>query len=456
MDVNDQDMLTIMGHMIDNPYMGVVYVNTDCHILIVNETFADIVGIPHDDLIGRHIHEVIPRSRLPQTIETGETSLCEMCMVNQQEMVSMRIPIYSDGKIIGAMSKTLFLDMSAAKLMADLMADGEDHRRSLNSKYHSKYSLDDIISQNDCMIRSKMISAQVANNVSNVLIIGESGTGKELFAHAIHHAGLRRNYPFVRINCTCIPETLLESELFGYDEGAFTGARKGGKKGKFELADKGTIFLDEIGELPLMMQTKLLSFLQEREFERIGGSDLIHSDARVIAATNTDLEKAVAEGRFRKDLYYRLNVVTLMLPPLRDRRDDIAVLVQHFIAKLNDKLYTSIQDIDLQALGILEAYDWPGNIRELENLLERAINLANLERDAILRPHHFPTLTGWIPSGQHDEHRPATLNEAIENLEYQLIMKTLHSSNNNKTVAARLLDIHPSVLYRKLKKYNIG
>lgn len=456
MDVNDHDMLTIMGHMIDNPYMGVVYVNTDCHILIVNETFADIVGIPHDDLIGRHIHEVIPRSRLPQTIKTGETSLCEMCMVNQQEMVSMRIPIYSDGKIVGAMSKTLFLDMSAAKLMADLMAEGEEHRRSLSNKYHSKYSLDDIIGQNDRMVRSKMISAQVANNVSNVLIIGESGTGKELFAHAIHHAGLRRNYPFVRINCTCIPETLLESELFGYDEGAFTGARKGGKKGKFELADKGTIFLDEIGELPLMMQTKLLSFLQEREFERIGGSDLIHSDARVIAATNNDLEKAVAEGRFRKDLYYRLNVVTLMLPPLRDRCDDIAWLAQHFIAKLNDKLYTSIQNIDPLALSMLEAYEWPGNIRELENLLERAINLASLERAAILQPHHFPTLTDWVPIRQQDENLPATLNEAVENLEYQLIIKTLHSSNNNKTVTAKLLDIHPSVLYRKLKKYNIG
>lgn len=454
MNINDQEMLHIMGHMIDNPYMGVIYINTNGEILLVNETFADILGVERESLIGLHIHEAVPKSRLPQTVKTGEANLCEMCTVKGKEMISMRIPISSNGKIIGAMAKTLFLDMATAKLMVDMVSSlSTDNHRSINNKYQSKYTLEDIIGKNRRITRTKTWCAQVANNMSNVLIIGESGTGKELYAHAIHNAGVRRNFPFVRINCACIPENLMESELFGYEEGAFTGALKGGKKGKFELADRGTIFLDEIGEMPLSMQTKLLSFLQEREFERIGGSDLIRSDARVIAATNTDLEKAVADGRFREDLYYRLNVVTMMLPPLRDRTDDIEPLVSYLIPKLNEKLNTSIKDIEIDALDMLIDYDWPGNIRELENLLERAINLAHLDGVSSLLPEHFPTL---LRKKINPEKQPATLNAAVESLEYQLIISTLRSNNYNKTITAKLLDIHPSVLYRKLKKYNIS
>jgi len=452
MNINDREMLHIMEHVINNPYMGVIYINTDCEILLVNETFADILGVDRDSLIGLPIQKVIPKSRLPQTVKTGEANLCEMCTVNNKEMISMRVPIYNNGQIIGAMAKTLFLDLTTARLMTDMIALNEESSRH-SLKYQSKYTIDDIVGNNRRMVRLKTWCAQVANNSSNVLIIGESGTGKELFAHAIHHAGIRRSFPFIRINCACIPENLIESELFGYEEGAFTGALKGGKKGKFELAHRGTIFLDEIGEMPLSMQTKLLTFLQEREFERVGGSDPIHSDARVIAATNTDLEKAVADGRFREDLYYRLNVVTFMLPPLRDRSDDIEPLVNHIIPKMNNKLHTSIEGIEADALDLLVNYHWPGNIRELENLLERAINLAHLDGVRILQPKHFPTL---VRRNTHLEKKPATLNAAVESLEYQLIMNTLRSNNYNKTITAKQLDIHPSVLYRKLKKYNIS
>ncbi|HQA08079.1 MAG TPA: sigma 54-interacting transcriptional regulator [Syntrophomonadaceae bacterium] len=452
MNINDREMLHVMEHVINNPYMGVIYINTDCEILLVNETFADILGVDRNSIIGLPIQKVVPKSRLPQTVKTGEANLCELCTVNNKEMISMRVPIYSNGQIIGAMAKTLFLDMSTAKLMADMIVLNDDNSRC-NHKYQSKYTLDDIVGNNRRMVRIKTWCAQVANNSSNVLIIGESGTGKELFAHAIHHAGVRRSFPFIRINCACIPENLIESELFGYEEGAFTGALKGGKKGKFELADKGTIFLDEIGEMPLSMQTKLLTFLQEREFERVGGSDLIYSDARIIAATNTDLEKAVADGRFREDLYYRLNVVTLMLPPLRDRTDDIEPLVNHIIPKLNNKLNTSIEGIEADALDLLINYHWPGNIRELENLLERAINLAHLDGVRFLRPKHFPTL---LQKNTLLGKKPATLSAAVESLEYQLIINTLRSNNYNKSITAKQLDIHPSVLYRKLKKYNIS
>lgn len=452
MNINDREMLHIMEHVINDPYMGVIYINTDCEILLVNETFAEILGVDRDSIIGQPIQKIVPKSRLPHTVKTGEANLCELCMVNNKEMISMRVPIYSNGKIIGAMAKTLFLDISTARLLTDMISLNEDTARS-SSKYQSKYTLDDIIGNNRRIVRLKTWSAQVANNSSNVLIIGESGTGKELFAHAIHHAGIRRNYPFIRINCASIPENLIESELFGYEEGAFTGALKGGKKGKFELAHKGTIFLDEIGEMPLSMQTKLLAFLQEREFERVGGSDPIHSDARIIAATNIDPEKAVAEGRFREDLYYRLNVVTFMLPPLRDRIDDIEPLVNHLIPKLNNKLNTSIEGIEPDALDLLMNYHWPGNVRELENLLERAINLAHLDQARLLLPEHFPTL---LRKNTQRNTKPATLSAAVESLEYQLIMNTLRSNNYNKTVTAKQLNIHPSVLYRKLKKYNIS
>ena len=452
MKINDQEMLNIVEHMIDNPYMGVIYVNTDCEILVVNEAFAEILGVKTDTLLGKHINEIIPKSRLPHTIKTGETNLCELCTVNNQQMISMRVPIYNNGKIVGAMSKTLFLDISTARNMVDLIDPVIQSAPISSNKFCGKYCLDDIIGNNAKLCRAKSLSLQVANNNSNVLIIGESGTGKELFAHAIHNAGHRKDYPFIRINCTCIPENLLESELFGYEEGAFTGARKGGKKGKFELADRGTIFLDEIGEMPLTMQTKLLSFLQEKEFEPVGANYTIQSNARVIAATNTDLEKAVAEGKFREDLYYRLNVVSLMLPSLRDRIDDIPLLTEFFIKKLNRQLLANIEGIDVEALKLLEKYYWPGNIRELENLLERAINLALLECEKRLVPNHFPTLQ----NNKIESKTTLSLNEAVENLEYQLIMKTLHSNNNNKTLTARMLDIHPSVLYRKLKKYNLA
>ncbi len=453
MKINDTQMLYVLQHMIENPYMGVLYIDTNCRVILVNQTFADILEMDRESLLGKHVNEVIPRSRLPYTILNGETNLCELCCVNHKEMVSMRVPIINDGEIVGAMAKTLFLDMEAARIMVQHMTSLQNTTPvEKRGKYYCKYTLNDIIGSSQNIVRIKTLCAQVANNVSNVLIIGESGTGKELFAHAIHSSGYRRNFPFVRINCACIPENLLESELFGYEEGSFTGAKRGGKTGKIELAHGGTIFLDEIGELPLMMQAKLLSFLQEREFERIGGSELIPSDVRIVAATNTDLIAAIAQGTFREDLYYRLNVVSILIPPLKNRPDDIEILVKHFINKINQKLGTAIEGLDEESLSLLKSYEWPGNIRELENLIERAINLAGLDRQKIIQARYLPTL-----QSRRFSNRPSklSLNQAIEDLEYQMIKETLKNNNFNKAATARSLDIHPSVLYRKLKKYEV-
>lgn len=453
MKMNDKQMLYILQHMIENPYMGVLYVDTSCRVIMVNQTFADILEVDRELLIGKHVNEVIPRSRLPYTILNGETNLCELCCVNHKEMVSMRVPIYNDGEIVGAMAKTLFLDMEAARIMVQHMTNLHNSNQvEKRPKYYCKYTLNDIVGNSQNIVRIKTLAAQVANNVSNILIIGESGTGKELFAHAIHSSGYRRNSPFVRINCACIPENLLESELFGYEEGSFTGAKKGGKIGKIELAHGGTIFLDEIGELPLMMQAKLLSFLQEREFERIGGSELIPSDVRIIAATNTNLVEAIAQGSFRQDLYYRLNVVSILIPPLKNRLEDIGILVKHFINKINQKLGTAIEGVDEESLSLLKSYEWPGNIRELENLIERAINLASLEGENIIQGRYLPTLQTRRVSNHPSK---LSLNQAIEDLEYQMIKETLKNNDFNKAATARSLDIHPSVLYRKLKKYEV-
>ena len=297
---------------------------------------------------------------------------------------------------------------------------------------------------------------QLSQTVSTILITGESGTGKELFAQAIHNSSARCAGPFVRINCAALPDNLLESELFGYEEGAFTGARKGGKPGKFDLAKGGTIFLDEIGDMPLTMQTKLLTVLQERVVERIGGTNPIPIDVRVIAATNRDLEKMVAEQTFREDLYYRLNVVRLTIPPLRERVGDISLLVDDLIKRLNAHLRTNIQGINPPALDLLQSYRWPGNVRELENLLERAMNLCHMNQQSLLKVEHFPSLGNSkfskieiLDNGQ------TALPDLLDGIEEQLLLKALHEADGNKAKTAKILGIHSSALYRKLKKYGL-
>ncbi|MEN6348019.1 MAG: sigma 54-interacting transcriptional regulator, partial [Syntrophomonas sp.] len=304
--------------------------------------------------------------------------------------------------------------------------------------------------------KAKQIDKKDVEAFSTVLITGESGTGKELFAHSIHNYSNRSSHPFVKINCAALPESLLESELFGYEEGAFTGARKGGKHGKFELAMGGTIFLDEIGDMPLSMQTKLLTVLQDRMVERVGGTKPIFVNVRVIAATNRDLESLVAEQKFRQDLYYRLNVVRLSIPPLRERTDDIPLLVNTLVEKINKKLGTNIYKISYKAIELMQDYIWPGNIRELENLLERALNLADMNRENSITIKHFPNLVenAFIENDQAFVSN-GTLPEAIEQLEKQIIIQALEKAGGNKVQTAKILGIHTSALYRKLTKYGL-
>jgi two-component system response regulator HydG len=326
----------------------------------------------------------------------------------------------------------------------------EAHNEYLVTEHEGRFS--ELVGASDKLAAVRRAIEKVARADTTVFIAGESGTGKELVARAVHRLSRRAGGPFIKVNCGALTETLLESELFGHERGAFTGAIKT-KLGRFELADGGTLFLDEVGDVPPSMQVKLLRALQEQEFERVGGEAPIKVDVRVISATNKDLDREVAEGRFRQDLYYRLHVLPVALPPLRERREDVPLLVEHFIKKLAAKINPRIRSVSDAALGRLMAYHWPGNVRELENAIEQALVFA--EGDRI----EAAALPSFLAGGGGDDTlevpRELSLPEILDDLERQLILKAFQKAKGVKTETARLLGIKTSALYYKLEKYKI-
>lgn len=432
---------------------AIVYVNRDGYIEMFSKAYADFLGINKEDAIGKHVTEVIENTRMHIVAKTGKQEVAQVQNIKGNKMIATRLPVYSNGKIVGAVGKVLFKDIDELhKLYSKINKIKKElnlYKDEFNKLNAARYDLDSIVSKSEVMRELKELAARVARTNSNVLILGESGTGKELFAHAIHSNSRRNDFPFVKVNCGAIPFELLESELFGYEEGSFTGAKKGGKIGKFKAADGGTIFLDEIGDLPMNMQVKLLRVLQDKEIERIGSNYSEKIDVRVIAATNKDLEKMVAEGLFRLDLYYRLNVVSIKIPPLRERKEDIPVLANHLVQKISKAEQVRVEKISDETLEYLKNYDWPGNVRELENILERAINL--LDGDLIIRPQHLPPKITGISRYREIE----SLKTVLEEVEKQTIMDSLIMANGNKTVAANILKISRTSLYEKMMKYNI-
>ncbi|NPA95811.1 MAG: sigma-54-dependent Fis family transcriptional regulator [Thermodesulfobacteria bacterium] len=340
--------------------------------------------------------------------------------------------------------------------------DLKRENRSLKKELKSRYGFDNIIGTSKPMQEVFRLVEKVADTDSTVLITGESGTGKELIAHSIHYASDRKDGPFIPVNCAAIPEELLESELFGHEKGAFTHAIKT-RIGRFELANKGTIFLDEIGEMSPSLQVKLLRVLQERKFERVGGVKTISVDIRVVAATNQDLETAVKEGRFREDLYYRLNVIPIHVPPLRERRSDIPLLAKYFLEKYCKGKRKGVQGISDEAMEILVRYDWPGNVRELENIIERMVILAN--GDIITKedlPLQIVEKAGCSPgflavSGEAMEFpdEGLSLSQAVSELEKTLILKALERTGGVKNRAAKLLKMNRTTLIEKMKKLGL-
>lgn len=445
---------TTLETVIENPYEGVIVVDEKGIVTLVNDTYLHILNKKREEVVGRHILDVTPHSLLPQVLKSGETCIGDVWEVNGQEMLVARVPIFRDGRIVGAVKKTLFTDMQLAKLVARKLVkvetELESYKQELKQMYTYRYTLDDLVGETLQELKKMILRA--ASSRSTVLVTGESGTGKEVVAHAIHAASLRRNGPFIKVNCAAVPENLLESELFGYVGGAFTGAQKGGKPGKFELAHQGTLLLDEIGDMPLTMQAKLLRFLQEREFERLGSNRPIRVDVRIIASTNHDLRALVQAGKFREDLYYRLNVISLEVPPLRERLDDLALLVEALLKRLNAELKTAVQAVSPEVMNVFRNYSWPGNVRELENVLERCLNTVD---GHVIQLHHLPSFLrrGLPDNGEPREMRQ--LNKALAEVERNLIYEAMKAANGNKSMASKALNIPRSVLYRKLRKYGL-
>ncbi|AHF06832.1 diguanylate cyclase [Desulfitobacterium metallireducens DSM 15288] len=466
----NEKLMATLEAIVENTYEGIIVINNQERIEIINQFFLDEMGMKAEDVIGKKINEISPESQLPNTLKSGEVQFGEHMNIGEKDFLIMRAPVERDGKIVGALGKTLFKNMEVAKIFAKkvmrLEGDVAYYKHELRRFHSSQYAFSDIIGNSPRMQAAKTLAKRAARTNSTILLLGESGTGKEVFAHAIHETSMRKNGPLIQINCAAVPENLLESELFGYAEGAFTGARKGGKPGKFELADKGTIFLDEIGDMPLSMQAKLLRVLQEREVERVGGTQPLKIDVRVIAATNRDLYQMVIDHKFRLDLYYRLNVINIELPPLRDREEDFEYITNSILQKLNHRLGSFIEGVTPEAFEYLRTYDWPGNIRELENILERAIitcdelwvqswHLSLPLRNSTDRLLDSEGVDNNTQQNNYQNNQFTTLEEGLNEAERNMIHLALQRSHGNKMQAARLLGIHRSALYKKMSKHRL-
>lgn len=453
--LNTYSSLDILNTIMDTTRECVVVVNKDGIITMMSKCYKDFLGCENPE--GRYVEEIIENTRLSIILESGNIEYGDVQTIKGKKVVAMRVPIKNKSTIVGAIGKIMFKDIEELTLLnnkvSTLKNEVEFFKNELGKERISKYSFDNIIGISKKALEVKRICKLLARTDSTVLIVGESGTGKELHASAIHNASKRSLGPFIKINCGAIPHNLIESELFGYDEGAFTGAKKGGKKGKFELANGGTIFLDEIGEMPIDMQVRLLRVIQEKEVERVGGSSLKQIDIRIIAATNINLEEAVQQGRFRMDLYYRLNVMKVEIPPLRERKDDIELLADSLRVKVANKLGVYVEGITKKTIEILKNYNWPGNVRELENVIERAINLLDSE-GLIIEPKHLPkAIVKSKYKNTFNEERK--LSEIVEGVEKRVITRTLQENNWNKNKTAQLLGISRANLYKKIEKYNI-
>jgi PAS domain S-box-containing protein len=450
----DEVYIDILNTIMDTANDWNVVIDSKGYITMMSKGYREFIGI--EDAIGKHVTEVIENTRLHQVVKTGIKEIGDVQEIKGNRMVAMRIPVKRDGKIVGAVGKVMFKDIgdffTLGKKLKNLEKEIEYYKSKLNNDKLAKYSLEDIVGNGEKISLVKSMTLKAARTDSSVLITGESGTGKELFAHAIHNSSKRRLAPFIKINCAAIPSELLESELFGYEEGAFTGAKKGGKEGKFALANGGTILLDEIGDMPLNMQAKLLRVIQEKEVEKIGGSKTTNIDVRIIASTNKNLEEMVKKGEYREDLYYRLNVIRLELPPLRDRQDDIEELANALRKKISDRLGIYVEGFDPDTIDLLKNYSWPGNIRELENVIERAINL--LDTDLTIRPSHMPSrITNKSIKSYYS--KDLQLKNIIEEVEKEVIEKCLKDNHGNKNKTAKILGISRPGLYMKIDKYNI-
>lgn len=456
-----QDLKELLANEALENVGSVAILDKDFRMVYINDKYAESLVINKKDSLGKYIHEVIENTNMTNVAYSRHPEIGVLYRRNGVNFILNKFPIIKDGEFMGIVGISTLQDhekLASLRIRLNNLSKELNYYKEKNYKLNSaKYSIENIITRNEVMLKLKSLLYKVASTKSTVLISGESGTGKELFAHSVHALSNRSNMPFLRINCSTIPENLIESELFGYEKGSFTGALKEGKMGEFEVANGGTIMMDEINSLPLALQAKLLRVLQEREIRRIGGKETIDIDVRMIFTTNQDLLTMVKNEEFREDLYYRINVMNIAIPPLRERKDDIPNLVDSFIYKFNQELGMRITGITSEALKLLMSYSWPGNIRELENFIERAFIIAS---DGMLKAEHFNMITP-VPAERDKEKgfvldsNGRKLKDIVSEVEKNAIIEVLKKFGGNKKKTAEALGVDRSVFYEKMKKYEI-
>ena len=449
-----------MFDLFSNMAQGMMLVDRAGRVVWINEAykkFLPALGFERpEDFVGRPVEEVVPNTLMRHVVESGKPILVDLLTNKAGTFVVSRIPLRDEsGEVIGAIGMVLFdhpettLQPLIAKF-ARLQRDLDDARRALAAQRRTKYTFASFIGSSPAVIEVKRQARRAAQTGATVLLLGETGTGKELLAHAIHAGSVRADRPFIGVNLAAVPETLLEAEFFGVAPGAYTGAERKGRDGKFRLADGGTMFLDEVGDMPLALQAKLLRTLQEQEIEPLGSNTVIKVDVRVIAATSRDLRALVADGRFREDLYYRLNVLPIRLPALRERRADLEALAEILLEGIAVRTGMPQRELAPSALAVLGSHRWPGNVRELRNVLEQAAMLTDSPRlsgedfVAILPAASEPADTS-VPS-----HAPRPLPQLIAELERSSIESALAATGGNKVSAAKMLGISRATLYERL------
>jgi len=416
---------------------GFIAIDVDKNITMANRFAMDIFGLNEEEIIGKPVNKVLRQiDNLSEALRPNSNLSNDIITIGSFSLLYDRISMFDNGKITGA--------MAIIKDIKKVLEEDSNIRNMLHSKgLYAKYTFADIMGKSPSIINSKKIANQFARTESTILITSETGTGKEMFVQSIHNASTRKNGPFVAINCASLAESILESELFGYVEGAFTGARRNGKAGVFEMAKGGTIFLDEIAEIPLNLQGKLLRVLQEHSIMRLGDDKIIPIDVRVITATHHNLIDDVREGKFRSDLFYRLNVLHFSIPPLKDRKEDIVSLARYFLQKhgVNSDLILS-SDV----MYLLNSYEWPGNIRELENLMERIVAIGNSQNIYELVTEHINACSNLISKSSVD------YVYKKEKITKEIVLQVLEDTNGNKTEAAKILGINRSTIWRLLNQ----
>ncbi|TYP58574.1 sigma-54 interaction domain-containing protein [Thermosediminibacter litoriperuensis] len=447
-------VINLLKNIIEMIPDAVMVADRDGNCIMVNQAYKNLSGLSEEDVVGKPADiDIAERdSVLIKSIQEGRefVNLLRRVGPDKREVLCSAKPIYIQGELVGSVG--VMHDISEIKRMSREL----EYKNRMLRSLESKYTLDDILGNSEKIMKAKEEARACAGVSATVLLVGESGTGKELFAHAIHNMSPRAGGPFVRVNCAAINKELVESELFGYEGGSFTGSLRHGKKGYFEQADGGTLFLDEISEFSLSAQAKLLRVLQEQEVLRIGSTVPQKVDVRVIAATNRDLEEEVRRGNFRQDLYYRLNVIKITIPPLRERKGDIPLLCSSIIKRYNQKYGRGINSISKKALEILMSYDWPGNVRELENIISRAmINMDISEKE--IKPEHLPDLVD-----NHGSFRQLSDGDIVVSVkgktwdqvkrEFEAeVLKFFLKKKKSKTEIARDLGITRRALYKKMK-----